>query len=292
MNSMKLCEKGMMHFDFKRIFAQLFNFMTVELSAFYFDIRKDALYCDPPSSVKRKAALYVVSQLFDHLVRWLAPMMPFTMEESFQSRLGSDMASVHMEQFPEVPAAWKNDDLVAKWRKIRNVRRVVTGALEIERREKRIGSSLEAAPVVHITDSALMEAIEGQDMAEICITSSITVTDSDIPSGAFALEEVPGVGLVPSLAEGRKCARSWKVLPEVGSDPDYPDIRCGMRPPCVRLKAPSPDLNKLLMRALAIALFSCQTGHNAVFTFRRRVTAIIGTHGNGEILSFLRRVQT
>ncbi|MEM9278216.1 MAG: isoleucine--tRNA ligase, partial [Pseudomonadota bacterium] len=219
-----IVRKGYDEFDFKRIFAQLFNFMTVELSSFYFDIRKDALYCDPPSSGKRKAALYVVSQLFDHLVRWLAPMMPFTMEESFQSRQGNDLTSVHMEQFPDVPDSWKNDELVAKWKKIRAVRRVVTGALEIERREKRIGSSLEAAPAVHVTDAVLMAALEGQDMAEICITSSIHVTDSDIPGDAFTLDEISGVGVLPTLAEGKKCARSWKVLPDVGSDPDYPDI--------------------------------------------------------------------
>jgi len=155
----QVVRKGYDDFDFKRIFSQLFNFMTVELSSFYFDIRKDALYCDAPSSAKRKAALYVVSQLFDHLVRWLAPMLPFTMEESFQSRAGSEAGSVHMEQFPNVPADWKNDVLVAKWQKIRTVRRVVTGALEIERREKRIGSSLEAAPVVYIANADLMAAM-------------------------------------------------------------------------------------------------------------------------------------
>ncbi|MDJ0613436.1 MAG: isoleucine--tRNA ligase [Rhizobiaceae bacterium] len=211
-------------FDFKRIFAQLFNFMTVELSSFYFDIRKDALYCDAPSSAKRKAALYVVNELFDHLVRWLAPMMPFTMEESFQSRAGSEDVSVHMEQFPDVPEAWQNTALQEKWKKIRAVRRVVTGALEIERREKRIGSSLEAAPVVHITNGDLMASIEGQDLAEICITSSISITGDAAGSGAFELDDVSGVAVVPALAEGQKCARSWKVLPEVGFDPDYPDI--------------------------------------------------------------------
>ena len=216
--------KGYDEFDFKRVFAQLFNFMTVELSSFYFDIRKDALYCDPPSSSKRKAALYVVSQLFDHLVRWMAPMMPFTMEECFQSRQGSDLNSVHMEQFPEVPDLWRNDDLAAKWKKIRAVRRVVTGALEIERQEKRIGSSLEAAPVVHVTNAELSSVIEGQDFAEICITSAISITSDDIPAGSFTLSEVNGVGVVPKNAEGTKCARSWKVLSEVGSDPDYPDI--------------------------------------------------------------------
>ncbi|MEO0328924.1 MAG: isoleucine--tRNA ligase [Pseudomonadota bacterium] len=211
-------------FDFKRIFAQLFNFMTVELSAFYFDIRKDALYCDSPSSAKRKAALYVVSELFDHLVRWMAPMLPFTMEESFQSRNASTQNSLHMEQFPEVSEEWKNDALLAKWKKVRTVRKVVTGALEIERQEKRIGSSLEAAPVVHITDATLMDAIRGLDMAEICITSTITIVSDKGPESAFSLEDVAEVSVVPTLAEGKKCARSWKVLPEVGSDAEYPDI--------------------------------------------------------------------
>ncbi len=220
----KVVRDGYDAFDFKRIFAQLFNFMTVELSSFYFDIRKDALYCEPPSSSKRKAALFVVSELFDHLVRWLAPMMPFTMEESYQSRMGTDESSVHMEQFIDVPDAWQNQALVEKWKKIRAVRRVVTGALEIERREKRIGSSLESAPVVHVTDPVLLAALEGQDMAEICITSSISVTDDNIPSGAFTLEDVSGVGVVPQMASGKKCARSWKVTDDVGSDPDYPDI--------------------------------------------------------------------
>ncbi|MEM7289930.1 MAG: class I tRNA ligase family protein, partial [Pseudomonadota bacterium] len=151
-------------------------------------------------------------------------MMPFTMEETFQSRQGNDLTSIHMEQFPEVPAQWKNDELLVKWKKIRAVRKVVTGALEVERREKRIGSSLEAAPTVHVTDATLMAAIEGQDMAEICITSSISITDHDMPVGIFVLDDVSGVGVVPTLAEGEKCARSWKVLPDIGSDPDYPDI--------------------------------------------------------------------
>ena len=211
-------------FDFKRVFAQLFNFMTVELSAFYFDIRKDTLYCDPPSSTKRQASLYVVDQIFNHLVRWMAPMLPFTMEESYLARTGEKKSSVHMEQFLEIPAEWRNDELAAKWQKIRTVRRVVTGALEIERREKRIGSSLEAAPVVYINSPELLEAIEGLDMAEISITSSIDIRADTVPEDVFTLEEVANVGVEPKLAEGKKCARSWRVLPEVGTDPEYPDL--------------------------------------------------------------------
>ena len=219
-----IVREGYDSFDFKRIVAQLSNFMNIELSAFYFDIRKDSLYCDAPSSKKRKAALYVVKQLFDHLVRWFAPILPFTMEESFQSERGNDDASVHMEQFLEVPSEWANPELAAKWQKIRTVRRVVTGALEIERREKRIGSSLEAAPQVCIENAELMASIEGQDMAEICITSDIEITSNALDGNVFKLDEVQGVSVVPTLAKGKKCARSWRVLPEVGSDPDYPDI--------------------------------------------------------------------
>ena len=211
-------------FDFKRIHAQLMQFMTVELSAFYFDVRKDALYCDPISSVKRRAALYTVDRLFDCLVKWLAPIMPFTMEEAYLERHPGETASVHLELFPSVPAEWRDDALAARWEKVRRVRRVVTGALEVERAQKRIGSSLEAAPTVHVADGELMASLDGLDLAEFCITSQITVSGAAAPDGAFRLDDVDGVAVVPAPAAGRKCARSWKVLPEVGSDPDYPDL--------------------------------------------------------------------
>jgi len=215
--------KGYDAFDFKRIFALLNNFMSVELSAFYFDVRKDALYCDAPSSSRRKASLYVVNQLFDCLVTWMAPMLCFTMEEAWKQRY-PDSESVHLQQFPEIPAEWRDDALAAKWEKIKTVRRVVTGALEIERREKRIGSSLEAAPIVCITDADLMGALTGSDFAEICITSQIEIESNSGPADAFTLDDVPGVAVVNAMARGTKCARSWRILPEVGSDPDYPDI--------------------------------------------------------------------
>jgi isoleucyl-tRNA synthetase len=218
-----LVRKAYWDFDYKRIFHHLFTFMTVELSAFYFDIRKDALYCDAASSVRRKASLYVIDKLFNCLVTWMAPMLPFTMEETWMSRHG-DNACVHLEQFPTVPADWRDEALAGKWAKIRTVRRVVTGALEVERREKRIGSSLEAHPVVHVTDPDLMAALEGKDMADIAITSQLTLSADPAPESAFTLDDTPGVAVVPGLAEGRKCARSWKILPEVGSDPDYPDV--------------------------------------------------------------------
>jgi isoleucyl-tRNA synthetase len=219
----KVVRTGYDEFDFKRVVRSLTDFANIELSAFYFDVRKDALYCDAPSSMKRRSALFVIRKLFDCLVTWLAPMLAFTMEEAWLAR-DPNAESVHLEQFPDVPADWKNDALAAKWKKIRDVRYVVTGALEVERREKRIGSSLEAAPIVHIADPELLKALEGQDFAEICITSDIKVVDGEGPADAFRLPEVAKVSVVPALAEGRKCARSWKITKDVGSDPAYPDV--------------------------------------------------------------------
>ena len=211
-------------FDYKRIFAALSHFMTTDLSAFYFDIRKDALYCDPVSSPTRKASLTVIDHLFRCTVTWLAPMLCFTAEEAWGERYKNDDASVHLELFPEVPASWRDDKLAEKWRKVRMVRRVVTGALEIERAGKRIGSSLEADPFVYVTNEELFEAMLGVDLPEICITSAGVIVKGEAPADAFRLPDVPGVAVVTRLAEGQKCARSWKISPAVGSDPQFPDV--------------------------------------------------------------------
>jgi isoleucyl-tRNA synthetase len=224
--------KNYADFDFKRIFAALNQFMTVDLSAFYFDIRKDALYCDPISSVTRKASLTVIEEVFRATVIWLAPMLCFTAEEAYLSRYGTGAGSVHLESFPEIPAAWRDDALARVWSDIRRVRRVVTGALEIERADKRIGSSLEAAPAIYISDPALLRTLAAElagdrgesGMAEIAITSGATIASGEGPAGAFRLDEVPGVAVEFRRAEGVKCARSWKIQPDVGADPDYPDV--------------------------------------------------------------------
>jgi isoleucyl-tRNA synthetase len=211
-------------FDYKRIFAALNAFMTVDLSAFYFDIRKDALYCDPYSSATRKAALTVIDQLFGCTVTWLAPMLCFTAEEAWVSRYPGEDSSVHLELFPEIPANFRNDALAEKWRKVREVRRVITGALELERAAKRIGSSLEAAPIVYVSDIDLFAALVEVDLAEVSITSAATLVEGEGPAEAFRLPDVPGVAVEFRLAEGTKCARSWKVSGAVGSDPDYPNV--------------------------------------------------------------------
>ena len=221
----EVVRQGCDNFDFHGLYVALYTFCTVELSAFYFDIRKDVLYCDGADSLRRRAARTVLDEVFSCLTAWLAPVLSFSMEEVWQSRFPDDEASVHLRLFPELPGAWRDDALAAKWSKIRDVRKVVTGALEIERREKRIGSSLQAAPTVFVPPEAAA-ALAGVDMAEIAITSALTVEVAEAPAAAFRLEEVAGVGVLPGAASGEKCQRCWNVKAEVGRDHDDLCRRC------------------------------------------------------------------
>jgi isoleucyl-tRNA synthetase len=212
------------NFDYKTVVASLSNFMNTELSAFYFDIRKDALYCDPPSSATRKAALTTVDILCDAILKWLAPIISFTADEAWLDYRPGGSPSVHLLTFPDNLGGFRNDALAAKWETIRRVRRVVTGALELERAAKRIGSSLEASPLVYVSDKTVFNALFDIDLAEVCITSNAMVTNEDAPTDAFRLSDVPDVAVVIEKAAGRKCARSWKILPTVGEDAEYPDV--------------------------------------------------------------------
>lgn len=213
-------------YDYKRVVNLLSQFMNTELSAFYFDIRKDALYCDPLSSHVRKSALTVVDHLFRCLTTWLAPILVFTSEEAWLERYPENKAdgSVHLELFAEAPESWLDPELAERWGKIRRVRRVVTGALELERAAKRIGSSLEAAPEVYIADPDLRAALSGLDLAETCITSGAQVVAGEGPEDAFRLADVPGVAVVPARAAGIKCARSWKYFDPATAEPGYPEV--------------------------------------------------------------------
>ena len=210
-------------YDYRKVITELSAFLNTELSAFYFDIRKDTLYCDPHSSIARRASLTCIEEIFRAVTLWLAPILVFTAEESWLSRY-PDAESVHLETFPEIPVAWQDEALAARWSTIRKVRRVVTGALEIERAQKRIGSSLEAAPHVYIADKDLADLVRSVDFADICITSAITIIDGEAPADAFRLDDVHGVAVVSARAEGQKCARSWRYSTEVGTDKDYPDV--------------------------------------------------------------------
>ncbi len=220
----RIVRRAYRDFDYKKVVSTLANFMNLELSAFYFDVRKDALYCDPPSSATRKASLSVLDQLFNCLTTWLAPILVFTMEEVWLERYPGKNSSVHLQLFPAIPSDWANAELEAKWAKIRAVRKVVTGALEVERKARNIGSSLEAAPRVFVADNELYQALEGQDMAEISITSAIDIVKGQGPDDAFSLGEVPGVSALFVRAKGKRCARSWKYSSDVGADPEFPDL--------------------------------------------------------------------
>jgi isoleucyl-tRNA synthetase len=215
-------------FDFNRVYTQLFNFCTNELSAFYFDIRKDALYCDRANSTRRRAARTVLDEAFRRVVIWLAPILCFTMEEAWTSRSSDPESSVHLEQFPATPAPWADAAMIATWNRIRSLRRVVTGALEIARRDKIIGASLEAAPVLYVADARDAALFEMVDLSEIAITSGARIELGEGPADAFRLADEPGISVRFDRAHGHKCARCWMILPEVGTVPGHTDLcrRC------------------------------------------------------------------
>jgi isoleucyl-tRNA synthetase len=215
-------------YDFHTMFTALHNLCAVDLSAFYFDVRKDSLYCDAPDALRRRATRTVLDHVFEHLVRWLAPVLCFTAEEAWLSRHGeAEDSSVHLKLYRDVPSAWRDDALGAKWTKIRELRRVVTGAIEVERAQKRIGSSLQAAVEIFAAPEWIVP-LAGIDLPELCITSAAALKSGAVPADAFALGDAPGVGVRVSLAPGEKCERCWRVLPEVGTDAAHADLceRC------------------------------------------------------------------
>jgi isoleucyl-tRNA synthetase len=213
-------------YDFHTMFTALHNFCAVDLSAFYFDIRKDRLYCDGDDDVRRRATRTVLDRTFDCLVRWLAPILAFTAEEAWLARHGDAPGrSVHLELFSPVPGAWHDPVLGTRWAELRELRRVVTGALEVERAAKRIGSSLQAAVELFVPERLLPQLRE-VDLAELCITSEATARAGTPPEGAFTLPDVAGVGVMVTPASGTRCERCWRVLPEVGHVHGHDDL-CG-----------------------------------------------------------------
>lgn len=218
---------------FHPLFAELHAFCTVDLSALYFDVRKDSLYCDPADSLRRRAARTVLDRIFDCLTAWLAPFLCFTAEEAWLARpRGGDGASVHERLFPVLPQDWRDEALAGKWEIVRRLRRVVTGAIEVERAANRLGASLQAHPVIYANEE-FRQAAQGIDLAELCITSAAEVTDAPAPESAYRLPDVEGVAVVVQRARGEKCERCWQVLPEVGSIADAPGV-CGRCADAVR----------------------------------------------------------
>ncbi len=210
----KTVREGYAQYDFHTVFTQLHNFCAVDLSAFYFDIRKDSLYCDDADSSRRRSCRSVLHHLLTCLTHWLAPLLCFTAEEAWLA-YKKDGTSVHLNVFPDIPQDWLNDELAARFEKLRALRSVVTGAIEVERKEGRIGSSLQAAPSIYASQDYI-DACIGLDLAEICITSQVTIEDiSKAPEKSFRLDEVANVAAVPHPAMGGKCERCWRILPEV-----------------------------------------------------------------------------
>ena len=212
----QVVREGYAAYDFQGIFQKLFQFCTADLSSLYFDVRKDVLYCDG-NSLERRAARTVLDIMFHRLTAWLAPILVFTMEDVWLERFPGEESSIHMLDFPETPNAWRDDALAAKWEVIRQVRRVVTGAIEVERTAKNIGASLEAAPKVYIENAETRSIVEGLDFADTCITSDISVSGDAAPAAAFTLPDTAGIAVVFEKAEGEKCLRCWKILPDVGT---------------------------------------------------------------------------
>lgn len=203
------------NYDFKAVFQALNTFCVIDLSAVYFDIRKDSLYCDPLSAVRRRACRTVMNEVFECLTGWFAPILCFTTEEAREARGVAD-ETIHLGDFHVVPANWRNPAIGSLWERIFEVRRAVTAALEVERREKRIGSSLEAKVRVVVNDRAYLDVFLDEDPAEIFISSQASiVVDADA-------QEPFGVKVDP--ADGVKCARSWKFFDPQTADPTYPDI--------------------------------------------------------------------
>jgi isoleucyl-tRNA synthetase len=215
--------EGYAAMDFKRVVRAVSEFMNVEVSSFYFVVRKDALYCDAPSSKRRQASFFVLSRLFQFLAKWVAPMLPFLAEEVWLAAY-PDCESVHLEQFEDVPVGWVDSSLAHKWETVMACRSLVNVALERARKDGEVGSSLDARPLVYLEDPALVVTLQSVDFAEVCVTSGLDFALGSGPDEALKDEALAGVSVMARRASGLKCARSWVVSEDVGSDPDYPEV--------------------------------------------------------------------
>ena len=191
-------------YDFHGIFTELHDFCNSDLSAFYFDIRKDMLYCDAPEDVSRRAARTVMDHAFRCLTAWIAPILCFTADEAWLAYTGDEGDSIHLQTYVDIPSSWPDTDLSTRWANIRALRSQVTSALEAARNDDVIGSSLQAAVRLHLpaSEAAL---IDGLDLESLFITSEV-----DIASAV-----ADAVEIAVARAEGGKCARCWKILPEI-----------------------------------------------------------------------------
>jgi isoleucyl-tRNA synthetase len=207
--------------DWTGVVPELHGFCNNDLSAFYFDIRKDALYCDAPDSPKRRAVRTVLDLLHRHLCAWFAPVLAFTAEEAWLTRFGGEEESVHLHDFPAVPSGWRDEALASKWARVREIRRHVTTRLEFYRRAGEIGSSTEVTCKLLVSE-ADMALLTDEEWAEVFIVAGAEVRfDPTYPA-----DQLPN--LISAFKLGDKCARCWRVLPEVGKSAAHPALcfRC------------------------------------------------------------------
>jgi isoleucyl-tRNA synthetase len=208
-------------YNFHKLYKELVNFCSLELSAFYFDIRKDTLYCDNTSSKKRKACINLLELILDMLLKWFAPILSFTTEEIFQILNHDQNTSIHLQSFPKIPLKWKNEELFKKWQKFKIIKKVVNTAIEEKRASKEIGSSLEANVTIYLNDEYL-KIVQGFDMSENFITSKAEAKKIVEDNNFFKLDEIEGVKVLVKKAEGKKCPKCWKISTE-------PCTRCGIK---------------------------------------------------------------
>ena len=211
-------EKYFKEYNFHKLYKELVNFCSLELSAFYFDIRKDSLYCDEISSAKRQASINLLGLILELLLKWFAPILSFTTEEIFQIINKDKSSSIHLEAFPKIPVEWENKNLSLKWEKFKKIRKVVNAAMEIKRSDKDIGSSLEADVQIYLKEDYL-EVVKNLDLSENFITSKAEAKKMSNDNNFFKIDGIEGIRVFVKKADGQKCQRCWKIFPG-------PCIRC------------------------------------------------------------------
>ena len=204
-------EKYFKEYNFHKLYKELLNFCSLDLSAFYFDIRKDVLYCDELKSQKRQICTNLLGLILDVLLKWFAPILSFTTEEIFQILNEEKKSSIHLQTFPKIPSIWENKKLFNKWEKFKVVRNVANAAIEIKRSSKEVGSSLDANVEIYLGEEYL-KLVKDIDLSEYFITSKANAKPMIKNDKFFKLDEVKDVQVLVTKAKGKKCSRCWKIL--------------------------------------------------------------------------------
>jgi isoleucyl-tRNA synthetase len=205
-------ERYFKEYNFHKLYKELVNFCSLELSSFYFDIRKDILYCDDISSANRQACINLLGLILDMLLKWFAPILSFTTEEIYQILNKEKNSSIHLQNFPKIPDNWKDDYLFEKWNKFKIIKKVVNAAIEEKRASKEIGSSLEASVQIYLNEDYL-KVVENFNLSENFITSKSEAKKMINNNNLFILNGDESIKVSVKKADGDKCPRCWKIFP-------------------------------------------------------------------------------